>query len=281
MPYVIGALISGRGRGALHRRVTRANQKTDVPEGCETARKAPGCATCGSSGACAVRPKPKRMLNNDWDELLHAAFQEPAFVELVAKVKAEIRTVFLLSADQPCFQRLRLTSYEATRVVVLGQDPYHNPGEAMGLSFSVPDGVKLPPSLINIYAELQTDLGIAPSPSGDLSGWAKQGVLLLNAVLTVREHQPASHRTLGWQNFTDHILSLLNQKTTPVVFVLWGNSRPRETRPPHQSDSSRHRERASFATLGVPRFLWFKPFSRINRFLVSTGQRPIDFSFHG
>ncbi len=221
------------------------------------------------------------MLNNDWDELLHAAFQEPAFVELVAKVKAEYGRYSCYPPINHVFNALRLTSYEATKVVVLGQDPYHNPGEAMGLSFSVPDGVKLPPSLINIYAELQTDLGIAPSPSGDLSGWAKQGVLLLNAVLTVREHQPASHQTLGWQNFTDHILSLLNQKTTPVVFVLWGNfarsKRALLTNPIHLVIESAHPSPLS-AYRG---FFGSKPFSSINRFLVSTGQRPIDFSIHG
>jgi uracil-DNA glycosylase len=221
------------------------------------------------------------MLNNDWDVILQPTFQEPYFVELVRRVKDEYRQYPCYPPIVDVFHALRLTSYEATKVVILGQDPYHNPGEAMGLAFSVPAGIALPPSLQNIFAELQTDLGINIPASGDLTAWAKQGVLLINAVMTVRQHQPASHQGLGWQTFTDHLLTLLNAKTTPVVFVLWGNfargKRVLLTNPIHLVLESPHPSPLS-AYRG---FFGSKPFSSINRFLVSTGQRPIDFAHHG
>lgn len=221
------------------------------------------------------------MLNNDWDALLQPTFQEPYFVELVRQVKDEYRQYPCYPPLTDVFHALRLTSFEATKVVILGQDPYHNPGEAMGLAFSVPGSTPVPPSLQNIFAELQTDLGIPLPASGDLTEWAKQGVLLINAVMTVRQHQPASHQRLGWLTFTDHILTLLNAKTTPVVFVLWGNfargKRALLTNPIHLVLESAHPSPLS-AYRG---FFESKPFSRINRFLVSTGQRPIDFAHHG
>jgi uracil-DNA glycosylase len=221
------------------------------------------------------------MLNNDWDVILQPTFQEPYFVELVRSVKDEYRQYPCYPPINDVFHALRLTSFEATKVVILGQDPYHNPGEAMGLAFSVPAGTALPPSLQNIFAELQTDLGVPLPKSGDLSEWAKQGVLLINAVMTVRQHQPASHQRLGWLTFTDLLLTLLNAKTTPVVFVLWGNfargKRALLTNPIHLVLESAHPSPLS-AYRG---FFGSKPYSSINRFLVSTGQRPIDFSIHG
>jgi uracil-DNA glycosylase len=217
------------------------------------------------------------MLNNDWDELLFTEFQKPYFLQLVAQIKKEYEFYTCYPQINQVFEALRYSSFSQTKVVILGQDPYHSIHQAMGLSFSVPVGVEVPPSLQNIFKELHTDLGIPISNNGDLRPWAKQGVLLLNSILTVREHLPLSHQSYGWMTFTDHILSLLNQKSTPIVFVLWGSfSRQKKsliTNPihciiegPHPSPLSAYRG-----------FFGSKPFSKINDFLASTNQTTINF----
>ena len=169
-----------------------------------------------------------------------------------------------------------MTSYENTRVVIVGQDPYHGEGEAHGLSFSVQKGVKVPPSLQNIYKELYDDLGIPPKSDGDLTNWAKSGVLLLNAVLTVVKDTPASHRKLGWERLTDYIIKQLNEKDEPVVFILWGNFAKEKasliTNPKHLILSSPHPSPFA-ARYG---FFGSKPFSKTNDFLRSKGLKEID-----
>ena len=179
-------------------------------------------------------------------------------------------------AAENVFKALELTPFDNVKVVILGQDPYHGDGQAHGLSFSVQKGIALPPSLLNIYKELESDLGIPVAKSGDLTAWAKQGVLLLNTVLTVRAHEANSHRGQGWETFTDAVISSLNQIDHPIVFVLWGKpAQSKEkliTNPnhlilkaPHPSPLSSYRG-----------FFGSKPFSQINEFLKKTGQTPID-----
>ncbi|MDD3478588.1 MAG: uracil-DNA glycosylase [Candidatus Izemoplasmatales bacterium] len=218
------------------------------------------------------------MLDNDWQGLLQDEFQKPYFVNLVESVKAEYNQFPCYPPIHHVFQSLRETSFQDTKVLILGQDPYHNEFQAMGLSFSVPGGIELPPSLQNIFTELVSDLGVKKPVSGDLTPWANQGVLLLNAILSVRAHQPLSHQRFGWMTFTDHIISLLNQKTTPMVFVLWGSfARSKKaliTNPIHLILESAHPSPLS-AYRG---FFGSRPFSRINEFLLKTGQTPIDFS---
>jgi uracil-DNA glycosylase len=218
------------------------------------------------------------MLENDWGVLLADEFREPYFRELTAKVKAEYAAGPCYPPIERVFTAFRLTPYADVKVVLLGQDPYHNPGEAMGLCFSVPDGVPLPPSLVNVFRELEDDLGIPPSASGDLTPWAERGVLLLNTVMTVAKNRPLSHRNLGWETFTDHVIRLLNDKKDPVVFVLWGaNARSKKallTNPIHLVVESPHPSPLS-ASYG---FFGSRPFSRINRFLESTGRGPVDFT---
>ena len=176
------------------------------------------------------------------------------------------------------FNALKLTSYENTKVVIVGQDPYHGKGEAHGLSFSVQKGIKIPPSLKNIYKELYDDLGVLPKDNGDLTGWALQGVLLLNSVLTVEKDKAASHRNLGWEPMTDYIIKLLNLKDEPVVFILWGNFAKEKakliTNPHHYIVMSPHPSPFS----AYSGFFGSKPFSKTNEFLVKNGLTPIDWS---
>ena len=176
------------------------------------------------------------------------------------------------------FNALKLTSYKDTKVVIVGQDPYHGENQAHGLSFSVQKGVKLPPSLQNIYKELESDLGIPPKSDGDLTGWAKQGVLMLNAVLTVEKDKAASHRNLGWEPMTDYIIKLLNKKDEPVVFILWGNFAKEKAKliknPKHYIIISPHPSPLS----AYSGFFGSKPFSKTNDFLVKNRIPPIDWS---
>lgn len=218
------------------------------------------------------------MFQNDWDHLLEQEFKEPYFRTLTEKVKAEYRQYTCYPPINHVFNALRLTSFEDTKVLILGQDPYHNPLQAMGLAFSVRKGIPIPASLQNIFLELSEDLKCSVPTSGDLTPWGKQGVLLLNAILSVRENQPLSHQRLGWGTFTDKIIQLLNEKPTPMVFVLWGASARNKasliTNPIHLVIENVHPSPLS-ASRG---FFGSKPFSAINRFLVSTGQSPIDFT---
>jgi len=212
----------------------------------------------------------------DWRPILKAETGKPYWRDLIEFVNAERSDSQIFPKTEDVFSALHLTPYQDVRVVILGQDPYHNDGQAMGLSFSVPDGVKLPPSLLNIYKELSTDIGRESPKTGDLTNWAKQGVLLLNAVLTVRAHQANSHQGKGWENFTDAILKAVNDKPEHAVFILWGGfARKKKS----LIDTARHTviESAHPSPLSAYNgFFGSKPFSKTNTALVSHGQEPIE-----
>lgn len=216
------------------------------------------------------------MIGNDWDEKLKVIWDSEGFKKFYKIVEGEYQNKTIFPPKDHIFEALKLTSYKDTRVVIVGQDPYHGEGEAHGLSFSVQKGVKVPPSLQNIYKELYEDLGIAPRNDGDLTGWAKSGVLLLNAVLTVVKDTPASHRKLGWERLTDYIIKVLNEKEEPVVFILWGNFAKEKasliTNPNHLILTSPHPSPFS-ARYG---FFGSKPFSKTNNFLRSKGLKEIE-----
>ena len=216
------------------------------------------------------------MIGNDWDEKLKVIWGSPGFHKFMDVVNHEYATKTIFPPRDHIFEALKLTPYHNVKVVIMGQDPYHGVGEAHGLSFSVQKGVKVPPSLQNIYKELYDDLGIPHRNDGDLTGWAKEGVLLLNAVLTVVKDNPASHRKLGWELFTDYIIKLVNQKDTPVVFILWGNFAKEKakliTNPIHHIITSPHPSPFS-ARYG---FFGSRPFSKTNEFLKKDGLKEID-----
>ncbi len=163
-------------------------------------------------------------IENSWKLALKDLFQKPYFDQIAAHIKAEKelhKTIY--PKGKLIFNAFEQTPFDQVKVIILGQDPYHNPHQAMGLSFSVPDGIKPPPSLMNIFKELNKDIGMPIPPTGNLTPWAKQGVLLLNAVLTVREQEPASHAKIGWMDFTNDIIQLLSEEKKGLVFILWGN----------------------------------------------------------
>lgn len=165
----------------------------------------------------------KKIIHNSWQDVLEEEFQKPYYLELREFLKEEYRSQKIHPDMFHIFEALELTPYESVKVVILGQDPYHGINQAHGLSFSVQPGVAIPPSLRNIYKEMQSDLGIPPVNHGNLVSWAKQGVLLLNTVLTVREGQAYSHRGKGWEQLTDAVIKKLNEREEPIVFILWGN----------------------------------------------------------
>lgn len=220
------------------------------------------------------------MIGNDWDEKLKIVWESEGFKKFYNIVEEEYRTKTIFPPKDHIFEALKLTSYQDTRVVIVGQDPYHGTGEAHGLSFSVQKGVKVPPSLQNIYKELFDDLGIPPKSDGDLSGWAKSGVLLLNAVLTVVKDTPASHRNLGWERLTNYIIQVLNEKEEPVVFILWGNFAKEKakliTNPRHLVLTSAHPSPFA-ARYG---FFGSKPFSKTNEFLRRNGLKEINWNLN-
>ncbi len=206
------------------------------------------------------------MIGNNWDNVLKDIFESLYFEELMDKVNYEYETKTVYPKKEDLFRALKNTDYNDVKVVIVGQDPYHGEGEAMGLSFSVNDGIKLPPSLKNIYKELFEDLGVTKL-SGDLTDWTKEGVLLLNSTLTVVKDTPASHAKLGWDKFTDEIIKKVNEKETPVVFILWGNfaktKRNLITNDKHLIIESPHPSPFSART----GFFGSKPFSKTNEFL--------------
>ena len=205
-------------------------------------------------------------MNNKWKIVLKEILDSNYYKELMAKVNEEYSTKTIFPSKENIFSTFNITDYDDVKVVIMGQDPYHGEGEAMGLSFSVNNGIKLPPSLKNIYKELFDDLGITRI-SGDLTDWSKQGVLLLNSTLTVVKDTPGSHAKIGWQTFTDEVIKKVNEKTTPVVFILWGNyARSKKdliTNPIHLIIESNHPSPFS-ARKG---FFGSKPFSKTNEFL--------------
>lgn len=216
------------------------------------------------------------MIGNDWDQVLEIIEKSTGFKKFMQMINEKYNKTVVYPPKNYVFNALKLTSYKDTKVVIVGQDPYHGEGEAHGLSFSVQKGVKIPPSLQNIYKELYNDLGIKPALYGDLTKWAKEGVLLLNAVLTVEKDKPASHRNLGWELLTDYIIKALNEKDEPVVFILWGNFAKEKkkyiTNPKHLVLTSPHPSPYS-ASNG---FFGSKPFSKTNEFLTKNNKKPID-----
>ena len=218
------------------------------------------------------------MIGNDWDNELSIIWNSPGFHNFMNIINKEYDTKIIYPPKEDIFAALKNTSFKDVKEVIVGQDPYHGEGEAMGLSFSVHDGIKLPPSLKNIYKELEDDLGIKPVNSGDLTKWTKEGVLLLNATLTVVKDTPNSHSKIGWDRFTDYVIKKLNTKEEPVVFILWGNfARSKKefiTNPKHLIIESAHPSPFS-ARNG---FFGSKPFSKTNEFLTKNNIRPIDWN---
>ncbi|MCL1950067.1 MAG: uracil-DNA glycosylase [Turicibacter sp.] len=217
-------------------------------------------------------------LNTEWKTFLQDEFQKPYFQDLTRFLDTQYQNTTVYPPKEEIFTAFNLTSLADVKVVILGQDPYHGPKQAKGLAFSVNDGVRIPPSLRNIYKELVADIG-SPQPQGtDLSPWAKQGVLLLNTTLTVEAGKPMSHAKKGWEEFTDHILQLINEKKDPVVFILWGKHAQSKKK---LIDSSKHLVIGSVhpSPLSASRgFFGSKPFSKANEFLKANGRQPIDWS---
>lgn len=215
-------------------------------------------------------------ISNDWAQYLKEEYKKPYYKDLYFKVKQEYATRQIFPPADDIFNAFHLTPLSEVKVVILGQDPYHNDGQAHGLCFSVRPSVETPPSLVNIYKELHDDLGCYIPNNGYLTKWAKQGVLMLNTVLTVRAHQANSHRGIGWEEFTDAAIRILNEQDRPIVFLLWGRPAQQKERmlnnpkhlilkAPHPSPLSAYRG-----------FFGSRPFSQTNQFLVENGLEPID-----
>lgn len=220
------------------------------------------------------------MINNDWDEVLSSVWNSPGFKKFMSIIDKKYSETTCFPEYNDIFNALKLTPYSKVKVVILGQDPYHGTGEAHGLSFSVKDDIKKPPSLKNIFKELHDDLGYPEPKSGNLEKWAKEGVLLLNSVLTVEKDKAASHKDLGWEKLTDHIIKLLNMKETPIVFILWGNFAKKKkvyiTNKKHLIIESPHPSPFS----AYNGFFGSKPFSKTNNFLIKNNIEPIDFNLN-
>lgn len=217
--------------------------------------------------------------NNEWDELLKDEFKKPYYLELRKKLIYEYRTQQIFPGMYDIFNALKYTSYSDIKAVIIGQDPYHGVGQAHGLSFSVKKGVAPPPSLVNIFKEIKSDLGIDNmGKHGELTEWAKNGVLLLNSVLTVRANQARSHCNLGWEEFTDNVIRLINLREKPVVFMLWGaDAKAKEkliTNPNHLILKAAHPSPLS----AFNGFFGCRHFSKANEFLKSKGIEEIDWS---
>lgn len=217
-----------------------------------------------------------KLPDNDWGELLKDEWEQPYLQELLSNIALKYKETKVFPPQEDLFNALRYTSFEDTKVVILGQDPYHGEGQAHGLSFSVQKGVKLPPSLRNIYKELAEDLDCKMPTHGCLESWARQGVLLLNTVLTVEEGRPASHQGIGWERVTDRIIALLNERRKPAVFILWGNHAQAKM---GGIDGNKHLILSSPhpSPLAARKgFFGSKPFSKANEFLIAQGMEPVD-----
>lgn len=215
-------------------------------------------------------------IGNEWDSLLAEEFKKDYYLRLRSILANEYKTQTIYPNMYDIFNALKYTSYSDVKAVILGQDPYHGPGQAHGLCFSVKKGVEPPPSLKNIFKEIKDELGIEPPNHGELTAWTKQGVLLLNTVLTVRAGQANSHKGLGWESFTDKVIELLNERNKPMVFLLWGaNARQKTTlitNPAHLILSCAHPSPLS----AYNGFFGCGHFKRCNDFLISNGEDPID-----
>ncbi|MBR0420056.1 MAG: uracil-DNA glycosylase [Erysipelotrichaceae bacterium] len=217
-----------------------------------------------------------KIIGNDWDDVLGAEFDKEYYQKLRHFLDGEYSNKTIYPLPQYIYTALKLTSYSDTKVVILGQDPYHEPNQAHGLAFSVNKGVPVPPSLQNIYKELHDDLGCSIPNHGFLISWARQGVLLLNTVLTVQAHRANSHRGKGWEELTDTIIKKVNEKDEPVVFILWGsNARSKKqfiTNNKHLILESVHPSPLS----AFNGFFGSRPFSKTNQFLIDNNLKPID-----
>lgn len=217
-------------------------------------------------------------IGNDWDSVLNGEFEKAYYLKIRQFLKNEYFTKTVFPPMHDIFNALKYTSYSDTKVVIIGQDPYHEIGQAHGLSFSVRKGIKIPPSLVNIYKELNSDIGMKIPTHGELTSWAKQGVLLLNATLTVREGEANSHKDIGWAIFTDEVIKKLAQSESPIVFILWGaNARSKKkyiTSKNHLIIESAHPSPLS----AYNGFFGSKPFSRANAFLEANGKSPINWN---
>lgn len=216
-------------------------------------------------------------LHNSWDKYLNEEFEKPYYMTLRQFLKEEYSTQTIYPEENNIFNALKTTSYDDVKVVILGQDPYHGEGQAHGMAFSVKPGIKTPPSLVNIYKELQATMGCYIPNNGYLMKWAEQGVLLLNTVLTVRAGQPQSHKGKGWETFTDRIIAILNERKDPVIFVLWGAPAKKKasliTAPQHKILTAAHPSPLS----AYNGFFGCNHFNQINEYLREMGKAPIDF----
>lgn len=216
------------------------------------------------------------MIGNSWDKILKDEYQKDYFKNIAMFINKEYREKTIFPPKSNILRAFKLTDYDNVKVVILGQDPYHGINEANGLAFSVSKGVRLPPSLQNIYKELYNDLGITVSTNGDLEKWAREGVLLLNSVFTVEKDKPASHKNIGWEQFSDEVIKKVNEKNTPVVFILWGSFAKSKakyiTNPIHLVITSPHPSPFS----AYSGFFGSKPFSRTNEFLRKNNIKEID-----
>lgn len=216
------------------------------------------------------------VLDPSWKNALQEEFEKPYFKELADFVKREYEKETVYPSPKFIFRAFELCPFNEVKVVILGQDPYHGGGQANGLSFAVNDGVRFPPSLRNMYKELESDIGGTPNPSGDLSRWAKQGLLLLNATLTVRASSPGSHQNQGWEAFTDAVIRTLSEQRENLVFILWGN---------YARAKGAHIDRTKHLVIESPHpspfsahngFFGSKPFSKANEYLTAHNTAPID-----
>lgn len=214
-----------------------------------------------------------------WKEAMGQYMSSKEYKELERRVLQEYRNGTIFPPKDMVYNAMKLTPFDEIKCVILGQDPYHDDGQAMGLSFSVPQGVKVPPSLKNIYKELQNEFGYDIPETGDLTAWAEQGVLLLNAILTVKAHQPASHKGIGWEQYTDEVLKVLNKKEEPIVFMLWGNFAKEKSKflnnPKHLVLTSAHP-----SPFSCTKFFGNNHFKKCNEFLEKNHIDPIDWSKH-
>lgn len=217
-------------------------------------------------------------IGNEWNEILKDEFEKPYYQKLRGILSREYKTTTVYPNMYDIFNALKYTSYSDIKAVIIGQDPYHGPNQAHGLSFSVKKGVIPPPSLKNIYKEIESETGIKPAEHGELICWAKQGVLLLNAVLTVRAGQANSHKGIGWEIFTDKVIEHLNNREKPIVFLLWGANAKRKaeliTNPNHLILTAAHPSPLS----AYNGFFGCGHFNKCNEFLTSIGESPIDWS---
>lgn len=215
-------------------------------------------------------------IENSWKKVLQAEFDKPYFEELVNRVKAEYKTKTIFPKGSLIFNAFNLCPFDKVKVVILGQDPYHEIGQAHGLAFSVPKGIALPPSLQNIYKEIESDLNIKIERNGDLTRWAKQGVLLLNSTLTVEQHRAASHQNFGWEIFTDNVINILSKEKEHLVFILWGSFAIKKSR---LIDKTKHLVLTSVHPSPLSAYRGFfgnRHFSKTNSYLSANNMEPIN-----